>query len=65
MFAKTSETASYASDTASLPCVSERLVPPHPEIAKAGANVEDQDRHGILVGYHVLTSYQHFARQLS
>ena len=36
--------------TASLLRVSEKLVPPRPEIGKAGANVEDQDRHGILLG---------------
>jgi hypothetical protein len=36
--------------TASLSGMREKLVPPRTEIGKAGAKVEDQDRHGILFG---------------
>jgi hypothetical protein len=47
----------------------ESLEPARPQIGKAGANVEDQDTHGdsiwLIVGYYVLASYEHIARQLS
>ena len=47
---KTSGTLRYASGTASLSRVSEKVLPLRPEIEKAGVNVEDQDTHGILFG---------------
>jgi hypothetical protein len=38
----------------------ESLDPARPQIGKAGANVEDQDAHGILVGYLlVVTLWPH------
>ena len=45
-----SQTPLSASVTASSSGVSEKLLPLRPEIGKAGVNVEDQDKHGILFG---------------
>ena len=47
---KTSETPRYARGATSGSGVSEKLLPPRPEIGKAGINVEDEDKHGILSG---------------